>query len=190
MLHSVPTMYESWQNVEGVSMTKFSEKLRAQCTQKPLTEIVKQEQILAEPEVVCWLDLREVSEEDISSFNLKHLAVANKAGRYQGICLWFACSFPAYSTEPVVLSTEPGEPDTHWKQTAIVLPNEYEIESGAPIAYEICLKRSDTNRRYDIQVVMLDPEEIEHPEYCTCYMTRCILARAVLEKYEQNEMEN
>lgn len=128
-----------------------------------------------------------MTHDDTKSYNLKHLAVSTKPGKYQGICLWFACNFPSSLNEPVTLSTEPGEPETHWKQTTIVLPNSIDVEPGTPIAYEICLNRAqNSERRYDIQVTMLDPEEMEHPEFCTCYMTKCILVRAVLEKYENN----
>lgn len=171
-------------------MTSFSRRLRAEATQKPITETVLPEHLLAEPEVVCFIDLREVTHEDTHSFKLQHLAVANKPGRYQGICLWFACTFPSYSTEPVTLSTEPEEQETHWKQTVVVLPNDVEVDVGAPLAYEISLNRKEGNeRRYEIEVTMQDPEEIEHPEYCNCYMTKCILVRAMLEKYEQGDMQ-
>lgn len=178
-------MFDHWDSVSGVSMKTFGEKLRRDAAQKPLTETVPSESVLADSEVVCWIDLREVSHDDTKNYTLKHLAVAIKTGKYQGICLWFACNFPSLSGEPVTLSTEPSEPETHWKQTTIVLPGSIDVELGTPIAYEICLKRSeDSSRRFDIQVTMLDPEEIEHPEYCTCYMTKCILVRAVLDKYD------
>lgn len=181
-------MYEQWENVGGVSMKAFAEKLRSDAAKKPLTESVNAEHLLADSEVVCWVDLREVTHDDTKSYSLKQLAVSTKIGKYQGICLWFACNFPSLSGEPVTLSTEPSEPETHWKQTTIVLPNSIGVEPGTPIAYEICLNRAqDSSRRYDIQLTMLDPEEIEHPEYCICYMTKCILLRAVLEKYESND---
>lgn len=178
-------MFEQWDDVSGVTMKTFGEKLRKETAQKPLTETVNSESILADSEVVCWVDLREVTHDDTKNYTLKHLAVTTKTGQYQGICLWFACNFPSLDGDPVTLSTEPGEIETHWKQTVIVLPCSFDVEPGTPIAYEICLRRNeDANRRYDIQVTMLDAEEIEHPEYCTCYMTKCILRRAVLEKYE------
>lgn len=181
-------MFEQWNDVSGVSMKAFGEKLHKTAAQKPLTEAVDSESILADSEVVCWVDLREVTHDDTKNYTLKHLAVSTKTGKYQGICLWFACNFPSLAGEPVTLSTEPGEPETHWKHTTIVLPSSVDVEVGTPIAYEIALKRNEeANRRYDIQVTMLDPEEIEHPEYCTCYMTKCILVRAVLEKYENTD---
>lgn len=182
-------MYNFWTNVEGVSMETFAKKLRLEAFRKPQTIIVQPEWILSEPEVVVWIDLREVTADDLSSIHLSHVAVANRNGVYQGICLWFACTFPSTDTEPITLSTEPDEPATHWKQTVIVLPDEVPVEEGAPIPYELNLfKGAQDNRKYIIEFTMLDPDEIEHPEYCQCYMTKCILVRNMLERYEKNEI--
>ncbi|CAH1116695.1 unnamed protein product [Phaedon cochleariae] len=187
---SVPSMYDFWENVNGVSMTHLGMKLREQASQKPVTEIVKPESILADPEVVIWMDLREVTLEDLDSIEMRHVAIANKKGKYQGICLWFTCTFPSKFTEPVSLSTEPDEPPTHWKQTTIVLPSSIGVEEGTPMAYDLALKKSqDNSRRYTIEVTMLDPSEVEHSEYCLCHMTKCILVRAMLEKYEKDDVE-
>ncbi|XP_018576065.1 protein arginine N-methyltransferase 6 isoform X2 [Anoplophora glabripennis] len=188
---SVPSMYEYWQDVDGVSMQHLGMKIRENASKKPLTEIVTPEALLCDPEVVIWLDLREVTLDDIKSIEMRHVAVANKQGQYQGICLWFTCTFPSVVTEPFTLSTEPEEPSTHWKQTVIVLPTSIQVEGGSPIAYDITLTRSEeNNRRYAIEVTMLDPDEVEHPEYCPCHLTKCILVRAMLEKYEKDEMPN
>lgn len=182
-------MFEAWNDVEGISMQYLGKKLREETVSKPRTAVVFADHLLADPEVVTWLDLREVTLDEVQSIKLSHLAVANKNGKYQGICLWFTCTFPSFLNEPVILSTAPEDPETHWKQITIVLPTEVEVEEGAPIAYELSLTRSNEDmRRYNIDLVMLDSEEIEHPEYCGCYMTKCILAKAVLENYEKNSL--
>ncbi|XP_044264313.1 protein arginine N-methyltransferase 6 [Tribolium madens] len=185
----VPSMYDFWSDVDGVSMKSFSEKLRSEASHKPSTVSVAPEDILADSEVVLWIDLREVTLEEISGCKVQHVAVATKPGKYQGICLWFTCTFPSFATEPVTLSTSPEDPETHWKQTTIVLPTEIEVEEKSPIAYELSLARTTENpRRYNIELGMLDPAEVDHPEYCTCHMTKCILVRAMLEKYEMESL--
>lgn len=106
-----------------------------------------------------------------------------------GICLWFTVTFPAKTTEPITLSTEPDEPSTHWKQTIIVLPSDIVVEKDTPMAYDLFLRRSTENqRRYTIEVILLDPAEVEHPEYCLCHLTKCILTRAMLSKYESDDL--
>ncbi|KAF2900191.1 hypothetical protein ILUMI_05986 [Ignelater luminosus] len=188
---SIPSLNDYWKDVCGVSMTRFSDKLKAQTCQSPKIMTVKSDDVLSDPEVLLWIDLREITVEELNLSKIRHLAVVDKPGNYQGICLWFACAFPATDTEPVYLSTDPDEGETHWKQTVIVLPADIPVEEGTPIPYEISIKRSEEDhRKYTIEVQMLDDEAIEHPEYCTCFKTRCILARAVLEKYEQNSFSN
>lgn len=182
-------MFNYWDNVSGVSMTNFGLILREQAFKKPLTEILPPECVLSEPEVVCWLDLREITVEELNNFHVRHVAVANKNGNYQGICLWFTVTFPAVTTEPIMLSTEPEESPTHWKQTIIVLPSSIPIEKEAPMAYDLLLKKSEeSSRRYTIEVTLLDPYEVEHSEYCLCHLTKCILTRAVLNKYENDDL--
>lgn len=174
-----------WNDVSGVSMTKFCEKLKSQAPQVPRIMTVKAEHILSDPEIILWVDLREVTVDDLNSATVRHLAVVDKPGRYQGICLWFVCSFPGAQSDPVVLSTEADEPPTHWQQTVIALPVDIPVEEGAPVCYDLTLKRSEGDRRkYTLEVEMLDPDTVEHPEYCFCFKTKCILTRAVLEKYE------
>ncbi|XP_072391115.1 protein arginine N-methyltransferase 6 isoform X1 [Diabrotica undecimpunctata] len=181
---SVPSMYTFWNNVAGVSMSVLGSKLRENASQKPLCECISPDSILAEAETILWIDLREVTLDDVKDFEIRHVAVATKKGQYEGICIWFSCTFPSTTKEPVTLSTEPEEPTTHWKQTVIVLPSSLEVEEGSPIAYDLALKRSqENNRRYTLEVTMLDALEVEHPEYCMCHMTKCILIRKMLDNY-------
>lgn len=78
---------------------------------------------------------------------------------YQGLCVWFECMFPELAKdreEPrVVLSTGPSDPATHWKQTVIVLPQEHEVESGEPIAFQMDVTRDKQYcRRYAFMTVL------------------------------------
>lgn len=77
-------MHNYWENVNSVSMTRFGAMMREQALKKPLTEVLPPETILSEPEVVNWLDLREITLDDLKDMQVRHLAVANKHGRYQG----------------------------------------------------------------------------------------------------------
>ena len=105
-------MFDTWTNIEGVSMKSVGAKIRAENSHKPSTTLVPLENVLADPEVVLWLDLREVTPDDVSTAKIQHVAVASKAGKYQGICLWFSCTFPSFVAEPRTLSTSPQDPPT------------------------------------------------------------------------------
>ncbi|XP_025837455.1 protein arginine N-methyltransferase 6 [Agrilus planipennis] len=185
---SIPSLNESWANVNGVSMKSFGKQLKEAAMKEPLLIQINPDDVLSEPESVLWLNLHDVTLEDLESINFRHVTSASKDGRYQGICLWFTCTFPYYSTEPVILSTGPDDPKTHWLQTVISLPVDVDVEKGTPLAYDLVLKRSNTSlRKYTIEMTMLDPEEVEHPIYCGCHMTKCILAKAVIEKYDHGD---
>lgn len=182
---SVPSFYDDWDEVNGISMKHFASSLRRQSLKKPETILISPEHILSQPEIISWLDLKEVTKSDLDEIKTEILVVANKSDKFQGICIWFTCSFPSTKTEPVILSTDPDDPPTHWKQTVIVLPDEAIVEEKEPIAYEICLKRvKECHRRYNIELTLCDPEDVEHPEYCFCFFTKCILQRALIDKYE------
>lgn len=84
VFYSVPSMYDYWENVTGVSMTRLGSLLREQVFKKPLTEILDPQTILSEPEVVIWFDLREVTLDDVKDIQVQHVAVTNEGGRYQG----------------------------------------------------------------------------------------------------------
>ncbi|KAF5307604.1 hypothetical protein FQR65_LT06760 [Abscondita terminalis] len=158
----LPSLNEDWKNINGVSMVKFCNKLKLKSLHSPIIMEVEPEHLLSDPEILLWLDMREVTLDDIKCSKIQHLAVVDKpGGRYQGICLWFTCSFPAALVEPVVLSTHPEDPKTHWKQTVVSLPTDISVEKGYPIAYEITIKRSETDKRkYGLEVEMLDPDDI------------------------------
>ncbi|XP_060528839.1 protein arginine N-methyltransferase 6 isoform X2 [Cylas formicarius] len=190
-LYAAPcSLYEDWKDVSGVNMECFGRLLRQQVSSKPLTEEIPLDSLLSEPEIVTWIDLTEATVEEICQITFRHVAASTRVGSFEGICLWFTCTFPVAdypsNAEPVTLSTGPGEQQTHWKQTVIVLPESIQVETGTPICYELAIKRStESKRRYILELTMLDANAVEHPEFCSCYMTKCILVKAMLEKYEK-----
>lgn len=101
--------------------------------------------------------------------------------------MWFTVRFPS----GLVLSTAPSAPPTHWKQTAIVLPEERSVEEAEPLAWELTLSRdAEAVRHYNIELTLLDPEEEKHPTPCSCHMTKCIVIRKFMEQQEDAEDED
>lgn len=180
---SVPSRFD-WTDVDGVKMTSFGQAMRKQKSQKPEILSVGENDLLHEGTVMAWFDLTEVTLDDLNELNFKEVVVASSAGRYQGVCIWFECEFPADDTgSSVVLSTSPFSPQTHWKQTVIVLPDnaQDDLEQRDPIAFSLTLKRNQLNQRqYNIEMTLIDSEQIEHQLPCDCIMTKCILAKAHL----------
>ncbi|ETN66844.1 protein arginine n-methyltransferase [Anopheles darlingi] len=189
---SVPSRFDRWNSVSGVSMQCFGRALRHQGSDKPEVLTVAPEHLLHEGHVVTWLDLKEVTTEELDAFEAKEVLVGQRTGKLQGFCIWFDCTFPVGEQggripNDIVLSTNPVAPETHWKQTVIPLPEGAceDLEQRDPIAFELKMTRNkDTNRRYDLQLTLLDAEKEEHSLPCECQMTKCILMKAHLEKMQ------
>ncbi|XP_069701012.1 protein arginine N-methyltransferase 6 isoform X2 [Periplaneta americana] len=181
---SLPALYDFWDNVEGVRMHTVGQEWRRQKSQEPQILDVPSSDILADPSKVCSFDLYTCTARDLDSISKRFVLPANREGQYQGLCVWFSCVFPSFDDEdPVVLNTASNAESTHWKQTVVMLPNEQEVEEGTPMAWELKLERSGGNcRHYNIEFTELDPECVQHPVPCMCYMTKCIVMRACLEQ--------
>lgn len=188
---TMPSLFDDWENVSGIKMTKFAEQLRKQKSSKPEVLIVQKEQLLADDIVVAFLDLNDISPGELDRIDFNEVIVARKDGKFQGVCLWFDVLFPSNDMEEdVSLSTHPQCPPTHWKQTVIPLPENIEtVEPLTPIAFRLAIQRHPENyRHYNLILEILDPEseDVEHPLPCDCNMTKCILSKAHLASLAEN----
>lgn len=69
----VPSHFEEWDDVNGVKMTSFAEQLRFQKSQKPEVTVLKADNLLHEGEVMCWLDLKDISTSDLDELFYKDM---------------------------------------------------------------------------------------------------------------------
>ncbi|CAH0724384.1 unnamed protein product, partial [Brenthis ino] len=185
---SVPNLYNKWKEFHGVLLSTFAKQLRASKSSKPEIMQILKDDLLGPEIAMAWLNLREDTVSDLDSYSIQHVVGASRNGQYQGICVWFECNFPQITSEnQIILSTGPGSPVTHWKQTIILLPEEQDVEEQEPIAFQLDMNRDQNNsRRYNLQLSLLDPEEVEHPVPCTCYMTKCILIKTVMQQHAEH----
>lgn len=155
---------------------------------KPEVLLVDEKDLLSEGKLLAWLDLQCIDVQELNHLGgEEYVSVCNKDGRYQGICIWFAVEFPDGSQ----LSTGPSDEATHWKQTAIVLPNDIEVGKGEPLAYKLELKRNCSKpRQYNMELILLDALEVEHEVPCHCHMTKCIVMRTYIEGQVDSETTN
>ncbi|XP_030384372.1 protein arginine N-methyltransferase 6 [Scaptodrosophila lebanonensis] len=176
---SVPSLFDYWQLVDGVKMERFGEKLRLQKSKKPEIMQLNQHDLLHEGVILHWMSLLDINAEELNEIRFKEVLATQTAGDHQGFCIWFEVRFPDDS----VLSTSPLAPETHWKQCVILLPQNAceKLEEKSPVAFQISMKRSaNDDRKYDLEVELLDPNTEEHPVPCPCHMTKCILTEAHL----------
>lgn len=185
----LPAFFETWNTYDGVNMEAFAAALRAQKSIKPEIMVVPSSDLLHDGSVVAWYDLKTVTTDDLNEIEFNEVIVAQKYGRYQGVCLWFDVCFPeSDDSEIVTLSTAPAADPTHWKQTVILLPDQQQedIEQNDAIALKLTMKRTgdESLRRYYLEVYILDPNDVEHPVPCDCSLTKCILTKKAIELYE------
>ncbi|XP_028400037.1 protein arginine N-methyltransferase 1-like [Dendronephthya gigantea] len=179
-----------WDNLYGFDFSVVREAVLQNKQQSPQVILVDGSELTAEPEVVKQFDLMNVTVDDIMQFESQFFTSSIQKNICRGIVLWFVCEFP---TEPkfkgnLTLSTAPSCPETHWKQTAIVLPTEIHLEAGDVIGFSIKLSQSSSNHRhYNIQVEVLS-DEVEHPMPCNCGLARCKLIKAFMK--EQHELDD
>lgn len=177
---SLPDLYSDWDNIFGVKMRSFAHSLRSLYLSRPKIMSIKLENVLAQDvSPIVELDLRHCQIQQLDEIVSKnYLTVVNKNGIYQGVCFWFDVQFLNADTK---LSTSPGAPQTHWKQTIIVLPTQMEVEEGDAVMFNVQFKRSSLNsRHYSIDLEMLNAAQEPHPNPCCCYQTKCKIIRSFL----------
>ncbi|KAL0122363.1 hypothetical protein PUN28_007233 [Cardiocondyla obscurior] len=181
----LPSMYEFWSDVCGISMRCIGQKYRKNKSLKPEILLLNENDLLAESKLLAWLDLKIISVEEINVLGGEdYVSVCKKDGKFQGICIWFAVEFPDGSE----LSTGPCNEATHWKQTAVVLPEDIKVTKNEPVAFKLELKRNSSySRRYIMELTLLDAEEVEHDIPCNCYMTKCIVTKKYIDDLDERE---
>ncbi|KAF6075552.1 protein arginine methyltransferase 6 [Phyllostomus discolor] len=108
------------------------------------------EDVLARPQCFAQLDLARAG--------LEHELEAGVGGRFRfssygsapmhGFAIWFQVTFPKGDSEkPVVLSTSPFQPVTHWKQALLYLNEPVQVEQDTDISGEITLLPAQDNHR-------------------------------------------
>ncbi|KAK6629252.1 hypothetical protein RUM43_003069 [Polyplax serrata] len=186
----LPRYFDYWDNVYGLKMQTLG-KFQRENQKEPVVTDVEEMDLMAEESVVKSVVLKTVTPDELKQFKFRTLVPATRDGKYQGLCLWFVCNFSIDEDNLFFLSTKPGEPKTHWKQTAVVFPFDIEVEKGDPIAFEIVFRnRLDDARKYSIEVTMLDPEKEEHPTPCYCKMTKCVVIQKYLEERSNREEDD
>lgn len=181
---AIPRLFDYWENVDGVRLTSFGSMLRNQKANKPEIALISPKDLLHQGSAMQWINLRDVTSQELNIIVFKEVLAVKKAGKHQGFCIWFDCRFPAESYEDsIVLSTSPDSAPTHWKQCVVVLPTTAceNLEENAPISFKISIRRNnESHRKYDLEVEILDPNVVEHPVPCDCHLTKCILIKAHL----------
>lgn len=200
-----------WSNFYNLNYSVMQRVYRSLLLEKPVVECIKNEQLIDDEKILDSFDLKTVTMEELESiqdYDLKF--TASRDCQLHGFALWFDVVFVT-DDDVVTLSTSPASEDTHWKQTIALLPQALDSfcsgeEENSSLTlkedqefkcYVILNQSEDNPRNYVIDIGVdlgndekeeddeEESDEEEHPTPCDCGKMRCLIIKAMLEKYEK-----
>ena len=211
--------FDYWNSVYGFDFSPVLPFALQKSRREPIITEVTSDEVLAVAENICSIDLKSVTLDDVKSISSTLTFTVNSSSLLRGFACWFDVLFkPLYIPEettpenvitkengvasPVVLSTAPSAPVTHWKQTTFLLPETLSVEKGDNISIQVELSQDENNkRRYNISLEVQNSDDDVGAEYseeesteehavpCGCPAPRCRLIKAVMEKYDTEHRE-
>jgi len=195
----VSEQFLDWHQVYGFDMTPMSQRAIELRLMKGQPEVMdlKEENLLSQPVAIGdKLDLRWVQRHEIIKIEDRKFISISKPGNFHGLALWFDVEFSPLLFDDdtpfnrVELKTGPLSTPTHWKQTVLVITENFssgEVDEDEIVGWEIGMEQSPSNpRQYKLSLQLLDPETEEHPTPCQCQLAKCALVAALLEQEDRD----
>ncbi|KYQ92907.1 putative protein arginine methyltransferase [Tieghemostelium lacteum] len=163
-----------WNDVYGFDFSILKGPALERIHGVPLTDYIDKKQLVTEDEgqvtgkLIREFNFSTVTCEELEDIVIDHIKYSfplNERTKglkaIQGFCIWFICYFEG-SQKTVTLSTAPGDPETHWKQTTIPLPGDIQLQGGEEIICRLQMKQDEDNsRRYVLTLDFPDEDEEE-----------------------------
>lgn len=181
---------QPWADVYGLDFSLLAPLAKNALLKEPVIVDLTPSQLLAPAQPFVTLDLMAIDRAHTSHLSAHLTFSAAGDGTLHGFGLWFRCVFPGPAgneEDCIVLDTSPGQPQTHWKQSVILLPDGYAVQAGdtLPVTLDM-VQSSDNPRLYSIGLAMGPEESAEledesHGPQCEC--AACRLLKACNERY-------
>ncbi|GAB2215344.1 hypothetical protein Droror1_Dr00019727 [Drosera rotundifolia] len=165
-----------WNEVYGINMSAMI-PLAKQCAfEEPSVELINGENVMTWAEVIKHVDCYTVAMDELESVAAKFNFKSMMRAPFNGFAFWFNVQFggpaeflgkdnaplldhkvyengsPAKKrmngNKPLVLSTAPEDPPTHWQQTVLYLYEPIDLEQDQVIEGSVTLSQSKENRRF------------------------------------------
>lgn len=155
--------FDYWKNVYGFDFSPALPLAKAARLSQPQITNVELTDCLADPYLVISLDLMFAGEEEIKNiYGMPQFAI-EKNDILLGFACWFDVQFEGLI--PVMLSTGPGSPPTHWCQTVILLPDALLVSKGETVCCRLQMSQDEEkSRRYNISIEIPEAEEDDDKE--------------------------
>jgi len=151
--------FDFWNDVYGFTMKEVAVQQMEHALATAVVKHIEGEHIGTTETEILRLDLCKCSAKDTefsAEFEL-NMIDASKSETIYGIALWFDTEFSSRfcKENPVVLSTSPKEPKTHWVQTALHFPEPIVLDGASALSIKgrISMAKSPEHvRGYDISL--------------------------------------
>ncbi|XP_037612673.1 protein arginine N-methyltransferase 6 [Sebastes umbrosus] len=139
----------------GVDMSCMSDFARRCIMNSDITvNSVTVEDVLSHPARFAELDLYSVTVEELRSVKGKFRCESFGSAAVNAFCVYFTVTFPCppgdkpQPQSPVVLSTSPFKPETHWKQAVLYLDSPVDVVQDTVVTGEISMFPSEQSARH------------------------------------------
>lgn len=134
----------------GVDMSCMSDFARGCIMNSDITvNTVTVEDVLSHPARFAELDLNTVTVEELRALKGHFRCECFGSAAVNAFCVYFTVTFPcADKPQPLVLSTSPFKPETHWKQAVLYLDEPVRVEQDTPVTGEVSMFPSEESARF------------------------------------------
>lgn len=107
------------------------------------------EDVLSHPARFAELDLHTVTAEELRLVKGPFRCESFGSAAVNAFCVYFTVTFPCPDKpQPLVLSTSPFNPETHWKQAVLYLDSPAEVVQDTPVTGEVRMYPSEDSARH------------------------------------------
>ncbi|XP_068604098.1 protein arginine N-methyltransferase 6 [Brachionichthys hirsutus] len=143
-LHFWCTMKDAY----GVDMSSMSDFARGCIMNSDIVvNAVNVEDVLSHPARFAELDLHSVTAEELRSVKGHFRCLSFGSSSVNAFCVYFTVTFPC-PDKPLVLSTSPFKPETHWKQAILYLDAPVEVVQDTEVTGEVNMYPSEESSRH------------------------------------------
>ncbi|XP_061569123.1 protein arginine N-methyltransferase 6 [Cololabis saira] len=108
---------------------------------------VSAEDVLSHAARFAELDLNTVTVDELRLLRGRFRCESFGQASVNAFCVYFTVSFPC-PDKPLLLSTSPFQPETHWKQAVMYLDSPVEVVQDTPITGEVSMYPSEDSARH------------------------------------------
>ncbi|KAH1064449.1 hypothetical protein J1N35_029436 [Gossypium stocksii] len=141
-----------WENVYGFNMSYIGKEVVEGAAKFPIVDIINHHDLVTNAAVLQSFDLATMKPDEVDFTGTAELEAKNDTSDHEatacyGVVLWFETGFTSRFCKemPIVLSTSPYTPKTHWSQTILtfrepisVASSKFTAEGSAAVGTDAC----------------------------------------------------